>query len=391
MIRLFMNGAAASAGGGLTYLRNVLPHLARRSDCHTSVLLSPELGREFVALQNLAIVEMKDSSGALTRFAREQRLLPKLIRQSGAQVLISAGNFALWNSPVPQVLLSRNSLYTSADFRRDLRARGRYSMLADTLLKGWIAKQSIRRAEIAVAPSRAFADDLEQWSGKPVLALHHGFDGEAFASGTGVLPAEASIKLEQARDCLRLLLVSHYNYYRNFETLFRAMPILNHSLKGKVKLFLTCHLKSEKNPGSYRTDSALVVADRFRDGENIVELGAIPYSSLHHLYRACNIYVSPAYAESFAHPLIEAMSSGLPVVASDLRVHREICGDAALFFPRFSPEELAERILQIQAAPKLAETLANNGLRRARDFSWSGHVDQLVTMAAKLANSSGQN
>ncbi len=391
MIRLFMNGAAASAGGGLTYLRNVLPHLARRSDCHTSVLLSPQFAREFVSLQNLAIIEMEDSSGALTRFVREQRLLPKLIGQSGAHVLISAGNFALWNSPVPQILLSRNSLYTSADFRRDLRARGQYSMLADTLFKGWIAKHSIRRAEVAVAPSRAFADDLEQWSGRKVLALHHGFDREAFAPGTGILPEEASRRLEQARDCLRLLFVSHYNYYRNFETLFRAMPILNHRLKGKVKLFLTCHLKPEKNPGSYRTDSALAVADRSHDGENIVELGAIPYGSLHHLYRACNIYVSPAYAESFAHPLIEAMSGGLPLVASDLRVHREICGDAALFFPRFSPEQLAERILQIQASPKLAETLASNGLRRARDFSWSSHVDQLLTLATQLANSSGPN
>jgi hypothetical protein len=52
--------------------------------------------------------------------------------------------------------------------------------------------------------------------------------------------------------------------------------------------------------------------------------------------------VTPAYAESFAHPLIESMSSGLPVVASDLPVHREICGDAAIYFPRFSPDALAE-------------------------------------------------
>ena len=47
MIRLFINGLAASAGGGLTYLRNVIPHLARRADVETTVLLNPAMRREF--------------------------------------------------------------------------------------------------------------------------------------------------------------------------------------------------------------------------------------------------------------------------------------------------------------------------------------------------------
>ena len=94
--------------------------------------------------------------------------------------------------------------------------------------------------------------------------------------------------------------------------------------------------------------------------------------------------MTPAYAESFAHPLIEAMSSGLPVVASDLPVHREICGDAAIYFPRFSPEALAEQILQLHRSTELRERLSQNGLRRARDFSWSEHVEGLVSLAWEL-------
>ena len=84
-----------------------------------------------------------------------------------------------------------------------------------------------------------------------------------------------------------------------------------------------------------------------------MELGTVPYRSLHHLYRACHVYVTPAYAESFAHPLVESMSSGLPVVASDLPVHREICRDAATYFPCFSPDALAERVVQVHQSPGL--------------------------------------
>ena len=387
MIRLFINGLAASAGGGLTYLRNVVPHLARRLDAETTVLLNPAMRAEFGELPNVFLIEDRQSYDASRRFVHEQTALPKLIRQSGAQVLISAGNFALWRSPVPQILLSRNSLYTSGDFFRDVRARGDYAIWADTLVKGWLARRSISRADITVAPSAAFARELSQWSGRKVLSMHHGFDLDAFASDASPLPSAAQIQLEQGKDALRLLFVSHYNYYRNFETLFKAMPILRSRLREKdkkVKLFLTCRLDSGENPGTYRAESAASLASDLRENHDIVELGTVPYRSLHHLYRACHIYVTPAYAESFAHPLIEAMSSGLPVVASDLPVHREICEDAGIYFPRFSPDELAERILQIEESPELAEKLTRNGLRRSRDFSWSEHVERLVVLAQEL-------
>jgi glycosyltransferase involved in cell wall biosynthesis len=389
MIRLFINGIAASAGGGLTYLRNVIPHLARTRDVETTVLLNPGIRGEFEKLANVSFVEIAEGRAALRRFFREQMELPKLIRRSGSKVLISTGNFALWNSPVPQILLSRNSLYTSGDFFRDVRARGDYAIWAETLVKGWLARRSIGYADITVAPSEAFATELRQWTGKDVRVVHHGFDPDVFAADAAPLPSAARIQLEQAGDFLRLLFVSHYNYYRNFETLFRAMPILSNRLNKKVKLFLTCQLKSGENPGTYRAESAAALANDLR-GTDIVELGAIPYRSLHHLYRACQIYVTPAYAESFAHPLIEAMSSGLPVVASDLPVHREICGDAGIYFPRFSPDALAEQVLEIQKSLELAEKLSHAGLRRARDFSWNEHVENLVNLAQELAQSESE-
>lgn len=388
MTRLFINGLAASAGGGLTYLRNIIPHLSRRTDAETTVLLRTSVRSEFGDLPNISFIEKPESPqtrGALQRFVFEQTALPKLIRRSGAQILIATGNFALWNSPVPQILLSRNSLYTSGDFIRDIRERREYALLADTLFKGWLARRSIARADFTLAPSESFALELSRWSGRKVASLHHGFDHDAFTGDPAPLPMPVKAQIDQGQNTLRLLFVSHYNYYRNFETLFRALPLLREGLKGrKVQLLLTCRLSSGQNPGSYRAEAASSLLNQLHNNDSVVELGTVPYHSLHNLYRACDIYVTPAYAESFAHPLIEAMSSGLPVIASDLPVHREICGDAGIYFPRFSPEALAERILNVHESPALAATLSSNGLRRARDFSWSQHVAQLLVLAQSL-------
>ncbi len=385
MIRLFLNGLAASAGGGLTYLRNVLPHLSVRKDVHTTVALSPQLRQEWQDLPNISFLETRIPMGSARRLWQEQAVLPRLIRNSGADALISAGNFALRNSPVPQVLLSRNSLYTSPDFFRDLRARRDYRLWLETNIKGIVAKRSIRWADLTVAPSAAFAEELAQWTGEKVIAIHHGFDRDLFFGNENPLPPGLVHNLESGTETLRLLFVSHYNYYRNFETLFRALPLIREGLGGRrVKLFLTCTLRSEENLGAYHADSAAAIIKQLGIGENVEELGTVPYSQLHHLYRACDIYVTPAYAESFAHPLVEAMASGLPVIASGLPVHREICGAAALYFPAFSPADLAQEVLRVASSKELVGNLSAQGTLRAQEFSWQRHVNQLIDLALGL-------
>jgi glycosyltransferase involved in cell wall biosynthesis len=119
----------------------------------------------------------------------------------------------------------------------------------------------------------------------------------------------------------------------------------------------------------------------------VVEIGAVPYHLLRHVLRACDIYVTPAYAETFAHPLVEAMACELPVVASDLPVHREICGNAAVYFPRFSPQLLADRVLQVEQSSALRKQLMECGSKRSREFSWRDHVDQIISLAQSLTRS----
>ena len=151
-----------------------------------------------------------------------------------------------------------------------------------------------------------------------------------------------------------------------------------------MRLFLTTKLRANENPGLYRTDSAAALITKLGLKNDIVELGAIPYQRLHRLYQACNFYASAAYAETFAHPMVEAMACGLPVVASDIPVHREICGDAALYFGRFDPVALAKQIIRLAGSTSAAETLSAAGLRRSHEFSWSKHVDEIVTLAHRV-------
>jgi glycosyltransferase involved in cell wall biosynthesis len=74
----------------------------------------------------------------------------------------------------------------------------------------------------------------------------------------------------------------------------------------------------------------------------------------------------------------------MPIVASDLPVHQEICRDAAVYFPFDSPETLAERIYSLVASPGLASQLSARGRERSVDFSWRKHADQILALAREL-------
>jgi glycosyltransferase involved in cell wall biosynthesis len=383
MMHIFINGMGASAGGGLTYLRNVLPHLANREDVRATVVVSSESRIEGSA--RVDVVRMSSRGGTARRFWFEQSEIPKMIRACGASVLISAGNFAVRKSPVPQILLSRNSLYTSADFSSDLISRREFRMWLDTRIKAVFAKRSISWAERTVAPSQAFAGELRRWTGKPVTAIHHGFDRERFLQGQSPLPENLRAKLSSQPGVLRIALVSHYNYYRNFETVLRAVALMKLRTDAPpVRLFLTCELKKDKTPGAYDPASAAKLIEELKIRDQVVELDSVPYEQLLHVYKSCDLFVSAAYTETFAHPLVEAMASGVPVLVSDLAVHREICGEAAHYFSAFVPEQLAAQLSQLAADQPVRQSMAVRGREQSLRYSWRNHVAQVISLAEQL-------
>jgi glycosyltransferase involved in cell wall biosynthesis len=147
---------------------------------------------------------------------------------------------------------------------------------------------------------------------------------------------------------------------------------------------LTCKLSLEENSGSFCAAPAAALVQQLGISDQVVELGAVPYHHLQHVMRACDIYVTPAYTETFAHPLVEAMACRLPIVASDLPVHREICGNAAIYFPRFSPQLLADQVVRVEQSSALRNQLVEDGAKRSHDFSWRDHVAQIVSLAHNL-------
>ena len=80
--------------------------------------------------------------------------------------------------------------------------------------------------------------------------------------------------------------------------------------------------------------------------------------------------LAPSMAEGFGFPLLEAMSSGTPVVTSREGATAEVAGDAALLVDPLSPAAIAGAARRLLGEPDLRRELVERGRARVREFSW---------------------
>ncbi len=89
-----------------------------------------------------------------------------------------------------------------------------------------------------------------------------------------------------------------------------------------------------------------------------------------YLYNLASVFVYPSFYEGFGFPPLEAMASGLPVIASFSSSLPEVAGDAAIMVDPYNINDLARAMAEILTDNNLRNKLIARGLAQAKKFSW---------------------
>ncbi|HEY3296755.1 MAG TPA: methyltransferase domain-containing protein [bacterium] len=93
--------------------------------------------------------------------------------------------------------------------------------------------------------------------------------------------------------------------------------------------------------------------------------------------------LNPSLWEGSARSLLDAMQSGLPVIAGNNSAQVEICGDAALMIAAENSEEIARAMLSIVQNPALREDLSQRGKAQAQRFTWRKAAEKTAVYVAE--------
>ncbi len=99
-------------------------------------------------------------------------------------------------------------------------------------------------------------------------------------------------------------------------------------------------------------------------------LGYVTDAERQRLYAEASMLVLPSFDEGFGLPLLEAMTIGLPAVASRRGALPEVAGDAAILIDPEDDEALAGAMQGLLTNGDLARAMAQRGIERARAYSW---------------------
>jgi len=96
--------------------------------------------------------------------------------------------------------------------------------------------------------------------------------------------------------------------------------------------------------------------------KNYKFFGYVPYEKIHHLYSKIDIFVLPSFTESFPLTILEAMSSGVPVIASNVGGIPEIIENQkdGLLFEAGNANQLAKTIINLLSNKNLRKSISLN-------------------------------
>ena len=102
------------------------------------------------------------------------------------------------------------------------------------------------------------------------------------------------------------------------------------------------------------------------------------------LYRGARLMVFPSLYEGFGLPILEAMASGIPVVASNTSSMPEVAGEAALLIDPRNPQTMAEAMARVLADRQFRTTLTRRGIARVQNFTWGSVAEKTLALYASL-------
>lgn len=194
----------------------------------------------------------------------------------------------------------------------------------------------LNKVKTVVAPSSYFSEYLREHYGIQANVIHHGVNHRLF------YPPVRSKKAD-CDDCTRILWSGRLVQQKSPEILLEAIPLVLAKMGSTVKFVI------KTIPSAGRSEYIHKLEDLKRAFPKNITINKrrLLLSGQAELFRNADIFGHTSTFESFGLTLPEAMSTGLPVIATEAATSKEILGNAGTYFKPEDSMDFAEKIVDL--------------------------------------------
>jgi glycosyltransferase-like protein len=250
-------------------------------------------------------------------------------------------------------------------------------------------RRAIVEPDRILVVSEHWRDLLGHEYGTAAEVVHNGVDTARFQAAD---PGQAQELRRRAGAVGRPLILSvgGIEPRKGSDTLVQAVAALKRAGRDPVLAVVGGHSFQDYRPYRDRVLASLPGLG-LRLDDDVVMAGTVPDAELPAWYAAADVLAFPSTKEGWGLAVLEAMSAGLPVVASDLPVFGEYLtpGRDALLVPVDDASALAAALAAVLDDPDLAARLRSAALVTCERFSWARSAAEHRAIYAALAPASG--
>lgn len=360
-MKIILHALAANIGGAMRHLNNSIPALMENDKSNQYILILRDDIKFDFKYESLQVVRISKMIGAnfLLRTIFDVFYLPFLAIKLKADIVISLLNFGPVFCTKPHINFQRNSLYFCNYYLDSITGPEKLA----TKLRSALLFLTMKYAKTIVTPSSSMLEQIKKrfpsLKHRHFITLPHGFKIE-----NGERNSELQkILVEDSR--FKILYPTHPAPHKGFEVLFEALRKLK-TINSNFVLYSTIDFKDwPKVVGKYEAQ-----IKKLGIGDNVIFTGRIPQNEMSVFYKNCDLMVYPSLCESFGFSMVEAMGYGLPIVAADTSINKEICEDAAIYYSALDANDAEEKILSC-FEKAVRENLINKAKIRMNSYDWS--------------------
>jgi len=184
-------------------------------------------------------------------------------------------------------------------------------------------------------------------------------------------PAEAAVK----SNVLRLLTVGRLSVTKRIEMLIDAVEIL-HRTACKLRLTVVGGGQTERHLRKIVTE---------RELSDVIEItGRIDSETMPEVYRQNDIFISASMQEGMSNAMLEAMSSGLPIVTTRCEGLAELIDGNGLIVEQDKVEEIAKAIKRLADDSRLYKQMSTAARKQAEKFDWANVASSYIEQYRKI-------